>query len=57
MKTEILQWHPAFYAAAQIEFGDELDKLHFENEHQLSLSLIHICPTYSSPKCFRTYSC
>ena len=36
MKTEILQWHPAFYAAAQIEFGDELDKLHFENEHQLS---------------------
>ena len=36
MKTEILQWHPAFYAAAQIEFGDELDKLYFENEHQLS---------------------
>ena len=35
MKTEILQWHPAFYAAAQIEFGDELDKLHFENEHQI----------------------
>ncbi|PNV59025.1 3-isopropylmalate dehydrogenase [Clostridium sp. chh4-2] len=36
MKTEILQWHPAFYAAAQIEFGDELEKLYFENEHQLS---------------------
>ena len=36
MKTELLQWHPAFYAVAQIEFGEELSKLHFQNEHQLS---------------------
>lgn len=36
MKTEFLQWHPAFYAAAQIEFCEEQEMLHFENEHQLS---------------------
>ena len=31
-----IQWHPAFYATIQIEFREELDKLHFENEHYLS---------------------
>ena len=31
-----LQWHPAFYAGIQIEFGSELDKLIFESEHNLS---------------------
>ena len=30
-----LQWHPAFYAGLQIEFGAEANKLHFENEHHL----------------------
>ena len=30
-----LQWHPAFFAGLQIEFGAEADKLIFENEHQL----------------------
>lgn len=36
MNTEYLQWHPAFYAVAQIEFADEQEKLYFEDEHQLS---------------------
>lgn len=31
----LLQWHPAFYAGIRIEFGDEAEKLIFENEHQL----------------------
>ena len=30
-----LQWHPAFFAGIQIEFGEEKEKLIFENEHQL----------------------
>jgi len=30
-----LQWHPAFYADIQIEFGDEADKMWMESEHQL----------------------
>ena len=29
------QWHPAFYAGAQIELQDDADNLIFENEHQL----------------------
>ena len=36
MDNRLLQWHPAFYATIQIEFRDELNKLHFENEHHLS---------------------
>ncbi len=32
----LLQWHPAFYAGLQIEFAEEIEKLIFENEHQLS---------------------
>lgn len=35
-KEEYLQWHPAFYAAAQIELREEAEYLEFENEHQLS---------------------
>lgn len=31
----MLQWHPAFYAGIQIEFGAEANELVFENEHQL----------------------
>ena len=31
----VLQWHPAFFAGIQIEFGEEREKLTFENEHQL----------------------
>lgn len=27
MSTEFLQWHPAFYAVAQIELLEERDKL------------------------------
>lgn len=29
------QWHPAFYAGAQIELQEDADNLIFENEHQL----------------------
>ena len=32
----LLQWHPAFYAGIQIELENELDKLIFESEHNLS---------------------
>lgn len=31
-----LQWHPAFFAALQIELEEEKDKLIFGDEHQLS---------------------
>ncbi len=31
----MLQWHPAFFADVQIEFGEEADKFLMENEHQL----------------------
>ena len=34
-ETKLLQWHPAFYAGIQIEFAEEVEKLIFENEHQL----------------------
>lgn len=37
MQKEVnLQWHPAFYATAQIELQEEAEYLIFENEHQLS---------------------
>ena len=47
---EKIQWHPAFDAALQIEFGEEAEYLEFDSEHLLSkkpmqidvLSLIHI---------------
>lgn len=34
-KKELLQWHPAFYAGIQIEFGEEAEYLEFESEHML----------------------
>ena len=34
-KTPLLQWHPAFYAGIQIEFGAEAQHLTFESEHLL----------------------
>ena len=30
-----IQWHPAFYAGIQIEFGKEAKYLTFESEHLL----------------------
>ena len=35
MTNDNLQWHPAFFAGIQIEFGQEADLLVFENEHSL----------------------
>ena len=32
---KLIQWHPAFTAAIQIEFEEEWDKLSFESEHLL----------------------
>ena len=33
---EKIQWHPAFDAALQIEFGEEAEYLEFDSEHLLS---------------------
>lgn len=35
MSDEKLQWHPAFFAALHIEFGEELDALEIKREHLL----------------------
>ena len=35
---EKIQWHPAFDAALQIEFGDEAKYLEFDPEHLISKS-------------------
>ena len=35
-KREIIQWHPAAYAALELELKDEKDILEFKNEHELS---------------------
>ena len=32
---QLLQWHPAFFAGLQIEFGNEAKYLQFKQEHQL----------------------
>ncbi len=37
-----LQWHPAFYAGLQVEFAEEIHKLIFEEEHQLSKKPLEI---------------
>lgn len=34
-RGQLLQWHPAFFAGLQIEFGNEAKYLSFEQEHQL----------------------
>lgn len=39
---QVLQWHPAFYAGIQIEFGEEAADLIFENEHQLGTKPMEI---------------
>lgn len=41
-EKKVLQWHPAFYAGIQIEFGEEAEKLIFENEHNLSSKPLQI---------------
>ena len=40
--SNMLQWHPAFYADIQIELEDERDNLIFENEHQLGTKPMEI---------------
>lgn len=40
--SNILQWHPVFYADIQIELEDERDNLIFENEHQLGTKPMEI---------------
>ena len=42
MKRKLLQWHPAFHAALQIEFEEEKYKLTFKNEHMLSSKPLQI---------------
>ena len=42
MVRKLLQWHPAFHAALQIEFEEESDKLSFKNEHMLSSKPLQI---------------
>lgn len=39
---KLLQWHPAFYAGLQIEFGEESSKLIFEREHNISTKPMQI---------------
>ena len=41
-KEKRLQWHSAFYAGIQIEFGEEAEKLIFEREHNLSTKPMQI---------------
>lgn len=41
-KSQLLQWHPAFYAGIQIELEEEAKKLIFENEYQLSTKPMEI---------------
>lgn len=36
MTDSKLQWHPAFIAAMQIDFGEEARKLVFLSEHELN---------------------
>ncbi len=35
-KDSMIQWHPAFDAALQIELSDEAEYLEFEPEHMIS---------------------
>jgi len=42
MERKLLQWHPAFHAALQIEFEEEREKLNFKNEHMLSSKPLQI---------------
>lgn len=40
--SEVLQWHPAFFAGLQIELENDRENLIFENEHQLSTKPMEI---------------
>ena len=46
---EKIQWHPAFDAALQIEFGDEAKYLEFDPEHLISKKPMQI-DVYKSPE-------
>lgn len=35
MTEKLLQWHPAFFAGIQIEFGEEAKYLEFKSEYVL----------------------
>ena len=35
MTEKLLQWHPAFFAGIQIEFGEEAKYLEFKSEYML----------------------
>ena len=41
-----IQWHPAFYAGIQIEFGKVAKYLTFESEHLLGLETVYLYPSY-----------
>ena len=41
-KKKILQWHPAFCSATELELREDRDSLEFEREHQLSSSPLKI---------------
>lgn len=38
----VIQWHPAFYAAMQLELMEDKEKLIFENEHNLTKKPLQI---------------
>lgn len=40
--ARVFQWHPAFYACAQIEFLEEMDRFCFDNEYQLGTKPMEI---------------
>lgn len=41
-KPDKLQWHPAFYAAAELELHEDRERLSFEREYNLSKEPIRI---------------
>ena len=43
MNNEVkLQWHPAFCAAARLEFNEDMEKLEFYSEYNLSRKPLQI---------------
>jgi len=47
---EKIQWHPAFDAALQIEFGEEAEYLEFDSEHLLSKKPMQIDVLIKDPE-------
>ena len=47
---EKIQWHPAFDAVLQIEFGDEAKYPEFDPEHFISKKLMHRCTSRNPDK-------